>query len=175
MSLNIVRAELTDIDEVHAILEGARQWLLSKGIHQWPYPFPKDWLAKRLSEHEIYLASVNGLHIGTVTIQWADEETWGEMPDDAGYIHQLAIRRDFGGQGLGLQLLRWADTRIASQQKQFARLDCWSTNPKLCAYYENAGYIFQRRAVHPQRLRLNLYQKEIQGIDSFPNPRSENG
>jgi ribosomal protein S18 acetylase RimI-like enzyme len=114
-------------------------------------------------EHEVYLASVNGLTIGTVTIQWSDEEIWGVMPDDAGYIHQMAIRRDFKGQGLGLELLVWAEKRIASQHKQFARLDCWSENPKLCAYYETAAYAFQRRVATKHGWSLNLYQKELLG------------
>jgi ribosomal protein S18 acetylase RimI-like enzyme len=144
MSLTVVKAALTDVVQVQGLLEGARQWLLSKGINQWPYPITNDWLAKRISEREVYLASASGLNVGTVTIQWSDEEIWGEMPDDAGYIHQIAIRRDFGGRGLGLELLGWAETRIASQNKQFARLDCWSENPKLCAYYANAGYVIQR-------------------------------
>lgn len=161
MNFEVIRAQLSDINEVQAILEGARQWLLSKGINQWPYPIAKDWLAKRISEHEVYLASVNGITIGTVTIQWSDEETWGEMPDDAGYIHQIAIRRDFKGNGLGMGLLGWAEKRIASQNKQFARLDCWSENPKLCAYYENAGYIFQRLVATKYGWSVNLYEKEI--------------
>lgn len=104
---------------------------------------------------------MDGRTIGTVTIQWSDEEIWGKMPNDAGYIHQMAIRRDFKGKRLGLELLAWAEKHIGSQGKRFARLDCWSENPKLSAYYEKAGYVFQRRFVTKHGWSLNLYEKEI--------------
>lgn len=99
--------------------------------------------------------------MGTVTIQWSDEEIWGQMPEDAGYIHQMVIRRAFAGQELGLKLLGWAEKRVASRGKQFARLDCWSENPKLCAYYEQAGYILRRVVATQYSWSLNLYEKEI--------------
>lgn len=105
------------------------------------------------------LASVNGITIGTVIIQWSDEEIWGKLPANAGYIHQIAIRWNFAGQGLGSELLRWAERHIASEGKQFARLDCWSENPKLCAYYENAGYVFQRTVTTKYGWSLNLYKR----------------
>lgn len=161
MTLKVVRADPTDVEEIQFLLEGTRQWLLSKGINQYLYPFTRDWLTKRISKHEVYLVSVSGLTLGTVTIQWSDEAIWGKMPDDAGYIHQMAIRRDLKGHGLGLELLDWAEKRIASQHKRFARLDCWSENPKLCAYYDSAGYVFQRMVTTKYGRSLNLYQKEV--------------
>jgi len=161
MSFEVVRAQPADVEEVRTILEGARQWLLSKGINQWIYPFAKTWLARRIEEHEVYLASWSGVFIGTLTIQWSDREIWGEMPDAAGYIHQMAVREEFRGKGLGLQLLRWGEERIASHGKQYVRLDCLADNSKLSAYYEQAGYIFQRRAAHPQGMLLNLYEKKF--------------
>ncbi len=54
MQFDVVRAQLSELDEVIAILEGARQWILSRGIeHQWAHPFPKDWLAKQIQIHEV--------------------------------------------------------------------------------------------------------------------------
>ena len=133
----------------------------SKGINRWPYPWATDWLAKRISEHEVYLASVSGIIVGTVVVQWSDKGIWDDMPNNAGYIHQMAVRRNFAGQGLRSELLRWAEKHIASENKQLARLNCWSDNPKLCAYYEKAGYIFQRTVTTKYGWSLNLYEKEI--------------
>ncbi len=163
MQFDVVRAQLSELDEVIAILEGARQWLLSRGIeHQWVHPFPKDWLAKQIQIHEVYLASKKDVTVGTLTIQHSDKETWGEMSDDAGYIHQMAIRREYKGKGLGLQLLHWAEQRIISYGKKYIRLDCGSKNAKLCAYYEKAGYVFQRKVATKYRGgtdRISTYPK----------------
>ncbi|HEY2988752.1 MAG TPA: GNAT family N-acetyltransferase [Candidatus Binatia bacterium] len=160
MALNVVRVEPTDLDPVVEIIEDARQWLLSRGINQWPKPMTKDWLANITRGHEVYLASADGVDVATVTIQWSDEQIWGEMPDNAGYIHQLAVRDRFHGRQTGLQLLGWAEKRIGSLNKRFARLDCWSENTKLCVYYENAGYVLRRGTTRYGR-SFNLYEKEI--------------
>jgi ribosomal protein S18 acetylase RimI-like enzyme len=161
MSFEVVRSQTADVEKVRAILEEAREWLVSKGINQWPYPWTKHWLTDKISKHELYLAMEDGSAIATVTIQWSDEETWGKMSDDAGYIHQLAIRRGYEGKGLGLELLRWTEGRIASCDKNFARLDCWAENPKLCSYYETAGYRYQRTIRTKYDWSLKLYQKEL--------------
>jgi ribosomal protein S18 acetylase RimI-like enzyme len=160
VALNVVRVEPADLDAVVEIIEDARRWLLSRGINQWPKPMTKRWLAEITHGHEVYLASLDGINVATVTIQWSDEQIWGEMQDNAGYIHQLAVRDHFHGRRTGLQLLGWAEKRIASRNKWCARLDCWSENAKLCAYYENAGYTFQRVTTRYGR-SFNLYEKEI--------------
>jgi ribosomal protein S18 acetylase RimI-like enzyme len=163
MSFDVARAQLADVEKVRAILEEAREWLVSKGIDQWPYPWTKDWLADKISQHDVYLAVENGSVIGTVTIQWSDRETWGEMPDDAGYIHHVTTHREHARRGLGLELLRWAERRIESCDKKYSRLDCWSENPKLCSYYEAAGYQYQR-TVATRYGPVSLYQKELKAI-----------
>lgn len=56
----------------------------------------------------------DGEAIGTVMLQWSDEEIWGTMADDAGYVHGLRIRRRAAGLGLGRALLRWAEPRAVA-------------------------------------------------------------
>ena len=80
----------------------------------------------------------------TLTLTWADPHVWGEQPDDAGYVHGLAIRRDAAGQGLGAVMLAWAGRAVAAAGRPHLRLDCMAANAGLRAYYEHVGFTYVR-------------------------------
>jgi len=142
--IEIVQAQLSDGDDVVAILEEAAQWLSDRGIiEQWE---PGSFIAHRsridqnIIEGQVYLAKLGDQLVGTLTIQWSDRETWGDVPDNAGYVHRLAVRRQYAGHDIGSHLLEWAEKIVASEGRAFLRLDCWSGNAALCQYYERCGF-----------------------------------
>ena len=162
--IRIVRARASELDTVLSILEEAAQWLVSTGIEGWqPGSFSRQRIADRIEREEMYLAEVGGRSAGTLALQWSDEETWGNVPEDAGYVHGLAIRRDFAGQGLGRELLRWAEDRAAASGKRYLRLDCVAENRALNEYYRRAGFVYCGR-VMVLGLEVSLYEKKI-GVD----------
>ncbi len=159
--IEALQARATDLDTVLSILDGAARWLASRGVEQWgPGSPPRRRIVDRIERGEVYLFRVDGWPVGTLVLQWSDEETWGDVADDAGYIHGLAIRRDQAGKGLGRELLRWAEDRAAAVGKEYLRLDCGAENRVLNAYYEQAG--FRRRGrVSVQGLEVCLYEKSV--------------
>jgi protein-tyrosine phosphatase len=63
---------------------------------------------------------------------------WGEMEDgEAGYIHTVAVSREWKGHQIGRKMIAWAEGRIREKGRRFARLDCSATFQH---YYEAAGY-----------------------------------
>ena len=76
--------------------------------------------------------------MATITLQRNDELVWGPQPDDAGYVHRLAVRR--GAAGVGAELLAWAERETRAAGRDFLRLDCWSENAHLREYYESNGF-----------------------------------
>lgn len=165
--VEMVRAETSDLDTVLSILEEAARWLASRGIDQWrPGTFSEERIADRIGRGEVYLAVLGGRAVGNVVLQWSDEETWGDAPDDAGYVHGLAIRRALAGRGLGRDLLRWAEDRAAAAGKQYLRLDCAAQNRTLNEYYTRAGFRFRGRT-SVWGLEVSLYEKEV-GDGPFP-------
>jgi len=108
----------------------------------------------------MYVARLGGETFGTLALQWSDEEVWGAVRADAGYVHGLAIRRAFAGRGLGRELLRWAEESTALAGKSYPRLDCRAENGELNGYYERAG--FRRRGrVGIWGFEVNLYEKRV--------------
>src|ERR1700691_1716008 len=144
--LAIARAGAADYDAVMAILREAADWISARGNPPWNHWYMdagERILRDRLAHHEVYLASRDGLAVGTVTIQWNDAETWGERGLDghAGYIHGIAISRSVGGMRVGERLLEWAVETIAERGLQFARLDTIASNAALCRYYGQRGFL----------------------------------
>lgn len=139
--LRVERAGPADLASVLDILEDARRWLIRRGIpEQWPRAAPLEVFARRIERGEVYLASRGEARVGTFSLLWADPPVWGETPDDAGYVHGLAVRRSAAGQGVGPLLLDAAARLVADAGRPYLRLDCWAGNPDLCAYYDRHGF-----------------------------------
>jgi GNAT superfamily N-acetyltransferase len=159
--IRVVQARASDLDTVLSILEGAAQWLVSRGIDQWqPGSFSRQRIADRIERGEMYLAELGGRPVGTLALQWSDEEVWGNVTKDAGYVHGIAIRRSLAGKELGRELLRWAENRAASSGKKYLRLDCKAGNRGLNEYYERAGFS-RRGRTRVWGLEVDLYEKRV--------------
>ena len=138
--LDVRRAEPEDLDDVVAILSEAARWLLSRGIRQWPDPFPAGRVSALLERGEFYVGRVEGEVVATLALLWSDPEFWGDQPPVARYVHALAVRRAYAGRGLGTSLLDWAEAETAASGREYLRLDCMSDNPVMRAYYEGQGF-----------------------------------
>jgi GNAT superfamily N-acetyltransferase len=159
--IQMAQAQPADLDTVLSILEEVAQWLVAKGIDQWqPGSFSRQALAEHIDHGEVYLARRDGEPVGTLMLQWANPVIWGDMPDDAGYVHRLAIRRIVAGQGLGRQLLQWAETTVAATGRRYLRLDCMAENAALNAYYLQAGFTY-RGQKQGRNWKASLYEKRV--------------
>lgn len=157
----MVRAGASDLDTVLSILEEAALWTSHRGIEGWqPGSFSRRRIADRIERGEMYLAKIAGETFGTLALQWSDAEVWGDATEDAGYVHGLTIKRQFGGRGLGRELLRWAGERAALSGKSYLRLDCRAENRELNEYYERAGFCWRGRA-RVWGFGVNLYEKRV--------------
>src|SRR5258708_3176135 len=136
----IVRATVADATTILALHEEAARWLVARGIQQWlPGDFDIARLVTQIGRGEAYLARIGGEPVGTFTLQWADPRIWGEQPDDAGYVHGLAVRRAYAGRGLGRVLLDSAGEKAAAPAKTHLRLECMIENPAHPPPYEAAA------------------------------------
>ena len=136
-----------DLPRVLAVLEDAAAWLVSRGIDQWrPGAFHPGELLESIRRGELYIVRIHGVDAATIILQWSDPLFWpAENQDDAGYVHKLAVRREWAGRGIGSGLLDWAGERAAGRGRKFIRLDCMGTNPGLCRYYERLGFVLRDR------------------------------
>ena len=136
--MKVERAPAEDVDAVADVLSEAAAWLQSRGIKQWPSPFPAAWVAPSIERGETYLVRKDGAVAGTITLRWEDPAFWGEQPPVAGYVHALAVRRQFAG--IGPEVLDWAADQVRAARRDLLRLDCRTDNAELRRYYERLGF-----------------------------------
>jgi ribosomal protein S18 acetylase RimI-like enzyme len=158
--LTIVPASAEETHAVIAILSEAARWLGSRGLPSWNPDTLPVVMSAAVSRGEVYLARIDDRPVGTISVQWSDPTMWGEQPDDAGYIHKLAIVRAAAGQHIGAEMLTWGEGLIAEHGRRFARLDCHAENPTINAFYEAAGYQL-RGGIMFHDVLLNLREKRL--------------
>ena len=164
-TLEVRRAGPGDVDEIVDILSEAARWLIGRGIAQWPDPFPRDRVAVLTERGDFHLARVEGEGAATLALLWSDPTFWGERPDDAGYVHALAVRRAWAGRGLGSRLLAWAEGQVAAAGREYLRLDCRADNRELRRYYEEHGFE-PRGEVAVDEFTSTLYERRVEASGS---------
>jgi len=158
--LTVNLATPAESNTVIEILGDAVRWLESRGLPTWSPDVLADVMPAAVRRGEVYIARLGDQPVGTVSIQWSDPIYWGERPNDAGYIHKLAITRTAAGQHVGAQLVDWSERFIVEQGRLYARLDCHAANPTINRFYQAAGYE-ARGTVAVNNLVLNLYEKRL--------------
>jgi GNAT superfamily N-acetyltransferase len=144
--LTVRTATAEEVDLALELLDEAAAWTAAIGQPNWPTPFPRRRVIANAEAGELYLASVAGNVVGTVTLLWEDAFFWGDDGTDgrAGYVHRLAVRRTNAGTGLGARLLAWADEQVRAAGRSRLRLDVGSHNRPLRRYYERVGFAYVR-------------------------------
>ncbi|MFN8592071.1 MAG: GNAT family N-acetyltransferase [Thermomicrobiales bacterium] len=150
-----------DLPAIQAILHGAQAWLASRGIPQWPRPFPGEWIAARHAAGEFLVARHEGEIVAVVRVLQRDPQLWTDpAQDDALYVHSLAVARKCAGQGIGAALLAWIGEQAKREGRSRLRLDCVATNPALWAYYERLGFV-SRGEIAAGGERMMLFEKPL--------------
>lgn len=166
MDISLSLAYQAQINIAFDLLKHASENLERKGIKQWDYwqnpPQAKiDWVKKGFEANEFYFIK-NELEqlMGMVRILDEDLLYWGHQNEKAKYIHSLVVHQNFGGLGIGKQVIKLIEKESRGSDTKFLRLDCDASNSKLCSYYTRQGF----EKVGEKQLDLgsyNLYQKEI--------------
>lgn len=143
MQIVVEQAGANDVETVSAILQESANWLIEKGEKLWQLDeLAADKIKEQVESGMFWLAKVEGEAAGCVRFQLEDKEYWGDVPhEDSAFIHRLAVRRKFAGQGISRALVDWAKTKAKAEGKEFLRLDCINRE-NLRQVYENYGFKF---------------------------------
>ena len=134
-------AQLGDVPDIVDVLSEAAAWAKARGIERWwSVPFPETWVRRGVERGDVFVIELGPRVIGTLTLTRQDRLMWGDRPPEAGYLHRLAIRRDFAHQGFGKHALDWAGSLVRSWGRSKLRLDCLATNESLVRYYLGQGF-----------------------------------
>jgi GNAT superfamily N-acetyltransferase len=133
---------------VIGLIEEASEWLRGKDTDQWSRPWPDrrgrdDRIRQGLERGETWLVRDGATPVATMTIcRTANPAVW-PYPDgeSAVYVHRVVVSRAYAGLGLGGLMFDWAVQRESrTRDVKWLRVDVWSTNAGLHAYYERQGF-----------------------------------
>jgi ribosomal protein S18 acetylase RimI-like enzyme len=143
MKINIRPATISDVDDLVAIMNDALHLKLSRGDNAWgTEPYTRQDIEPYIPRGFDYIATIDGTPAGRIVIRTDADPSWGKRGNDdqAGYLHSLATKAEYRGQGLGITMISWATAHLKNQGKTKVRLDCPANNIELCNYYEQLGF-----------------------------------
>jgi GNAT superfamily N-acetyltransferase len=154
-AIAIRRAVADDLQVVRDILQEASHFADARipGVVMWEQnELAPGHIATEVASGLFFIASADGDDACVIRFQLEDGLFWPDLanPADSAFIHRLAVRRRFAGQGVSVALLEWAVARACTLGRQYLRLDCDDDRPKLKALYERCGFrLHSQRQVGP--------------------------
>jgi GNAT superfamily N-acetyltransferase len=147
--VRISRATLDDVARLQQFRKDAAAWLAGMGSDQWSTPYPEELLLESIQAGDVFLFHdlENPTPVATVTLDAkADPVLWRpeEIRQPALYVHKLTLAQPGKRSGLGRRILDWCGDRAARHGARWLRLDAWTSNTKLHAYYQDQGFTHVR-------------------------------
>jgi GNAT superfamily N-acetyltransferase len=161
MKIEIIQANPNQVAEVSEILQEVANWLENKGLKMWEANelAPAD-IENQVKTGMFWLAKIDNETAGCIRFQTEDSEYWDDVPHlDSAFVHRVAVKRKFAGQGVAIAMLDWAKLNAKSLNKSWLRLDC-DQREKLVEFYESQGFKF-----HSEKIRtpytVNRYEFKL--------------
>jgi GNAT superfamily N-acetyltransferase len=169
----------SDLAAVSGLVQEAAEWMrTSKHTDQWASPWPDRFrqyerMLNDLLKGKTWLVWDSDAVAATITVDTNEPVDLNEQPvwpeherhRSALYVRRVIVGRRYAGLGLGTALLDWAaDMAKRDHNAAVIRIDLWTTNTDLHAYYETQGFV-RRQGRHPQELAnypsQALFEREV--------------
>jgi GNAT superfamily N-acetyltransferase len=144
------RASERDLDVIISMIDAAAGWLRTKNTDQWSQPWPSEEdrshrILRDLRARKTWIAWDEGLPVATITADSQGNLIWPAETrrEPAVYVCRLVVSRGHAGRNLGAGLLDWVGLRALQRYAaRWVRVDVWTTNVALHAYYQRRGFDF---------------------------------
>jgi GNAT superfamily N-acetyltransferase len=143
-----------DLEAVRRLVREAATWLRTKGTDQWARPWPdpaghRERILNDLLKGKTWIVWDGTTAAATITIDTDEPLDLNDQPvwpahknrEPALYVRRVIVSRNYAGMKLGTGLLDWA-AEVAQREHGAAvlRIDVWTTNLNLHAYYERRSF-----------------------------------
>jgi GNAT superfamily N-acetyltransferase len=154
-----------DLEIVSGLVREAVTWLRTKGTDQWAQLWPdpaghRERILNDLLKAKTWIVWDGTTAAATITIDidepldLNDQPVWPVQEDrePALYVRRVIVSRRYAGMKLGAGLLDWA-AEVAQREHGAAvlRIDVWTTNLNLHAYYQRRSFT-QRKSREPREI-----------------------
>ena len=167
LPLTLRKATSDELGFILELLNDSIRWLQGMGIDQWATPWPdeerrNERIARDLSEGKTWFA-LDGMAVaGTITIDPNHNDIWPaeKRSEKAVYVRRVIVGRHYAGLGLGARMLDWAaDVAARAHEARWIRIDVWTTNRRLHAYYRRQGFRYRDLVDDPDYPSRALFER----------------
>ena len=168
-----------DFDDVNGLVREAAEWLrTSKDTDQWEKPWPdrvghRERILNDLIKGKTWIVWDGMTAAATITVDTEEPLDLNEQPvwparrrnEPALYVRRVIVSRQYAGRELGAALLDWAaDVAVREHGAALIRVDVWTTNTDLHAYYQGQDFV-RRPGRDPRELAdypsQALFEREV--------------
>lgn len=169
--MELVPAQLEDLDPLLTIYDRARQRMHAQGNFQWADDYPGvQRLRADLAQQTLYLLKIAGKTIGACALIPGPDETYqvirdGQWLNPAPYwaIHRLVVDPLQQGQGYARALLQAAEQKALAQGIYNCRIDTHAANTGMRRLLAKSGYTYCGIIVALDGIDRLAYQKILPG------------
>jgi ribosomal protein S18 acetylase RimI-like enzyme len=153
------REHLAAVREAYA---DARVLQREQAAPLWP-EFSDDAILAELEAGHLFRVLDGDALAGIFSVVYEDPAIWGDRERGAHvYLHRIARVAAYQGRGLLGAVLEWGRSRCRELGRDGLRMDTWSSNTALIAYYERHGFRLAGRRVLGADARLPAHYHGIE-------------
>jgi RimJ/RimL family protein N-acetyltransferase len=168
MVLKLKKAKVQDMDMALELFRKTSLSLKARNLSQWSYwsnpPMEKiQWVRDGFQRGEFFfVCDESDDFLGMFRLLPVDELYWDEKGREPNvrYVHSLVIATGHSGKGIGALILKKIIENLRNEGIESLRLDCDSSNSRLCQYYEDQGFKKVGTKVTPYSVN-NLYEMDL--------------
>jgi ribosomal protein S18 acetylase RimI-like enzyme len=167
--MQIRLASLKDIVTIMKLIKNCIQDMESQDIYQWNEYYPtKEIFEEDIQSRSLYILEDKNSCLGIISINddqspEYQEVVWTDEDGKIAVIHRLAVNPRYQKQGIGRQLMDFAENYACGRGYTSTRLDAYSGNSRAVNLYENRGYKKVGQFFYPRReLPFYCYEKRIE-------------
>ena len=159
----IIKATISDLEEIYSLTKRCAKDLIEKGIFQWNESYPsKEILQKDIELQQLWKLQDNGVIIGIIVLTEIEDieystVKWLTMNKKNIYVHRLAVDPKNQGKGFAKQLMDFAENYAEEHNYASIRLDTFSENKRNQRFYELRNYKKLENIFFPNQSELPFY------------------
>jgi len=161
-----------DLPAIRAAYAHAREFQRELGASLWS-EFPDSAIVAEIDAGCLYAVREEGFLAGVFTVAREDPAIWGDLErGEHLYLHRIARAAGYPGRGLFRAVLDWARAECRRTGRACVRMDTWSSNGPLIAYYERQGFrlVGRRRIPADPRLPAAYHGLELALLEEAGPP-----
>lgn len=141
----IRKAKINDLDKIMEIIKLTVEEMISYNNTQWDenYPQSKDFM-EDIKKEDLYVKDVNGEIYGFICVNYMEPEEYKGLnwssKEKAMIVHRMAVNPKFRNQGIGIQLMQFAEKLARENNIKYLKTDTYSINIKMNSLFKKCGF-----------------------------------